>query len=244
MQPLTRQTHQSGSLTIERRASGHPVWIFRWRELGPDGNRIQRKMILGGTKQFPTKAKAEKAAASLRLDISKEQPERAKATLTLAQLVSHYTDHELNEERPTKSFKTRETYRGHFDNHILPRWGTYRLGDVRTVAVEDWLGSLNLSNGTKAKMRNVFHALYSHAQRYEWHDRNPITKVRQSAQRQKEPDILDIKELTDLLDAPPDPSRSMVFVVAATGCDVGSSSVSSGRTSTLRLDRFSSAGQW
>jgi integrase len=63
----------------------------------------------------------------------------------------------------------------------------------------------------------VFHAVYSHAQRYEWLDRNPITKVRQSAQRQKEPDILDIKELTDLLGALPNPYRTMVFVAAATG---------------------------
>jgi integrase len=93
----------------------------------------------------------------------------------------------------------------------------YRLGDVRTVAVEDWLGSLNLANASKAKARGVIHALYSHAQRYEWHDRNPITKVHQSAQREKEPEILNVKELTGLLNTLPDPFRSMVFVAAATG---------------------------
>jgi len=59
--------------------------------------------------------------------------------------------------------------------------------------------------------------LYSHAQRYEWHDANPITKVRQSAQRAKEPDILDPDELTGLLNEPPEPNRTMVFVAAATG---------------------------
>jgi hypothetical protein len=68
MQPLTRQTFQKGSLTIETRNSGTSVWIFRWRENGPDGKRIQRKMIVGTKAELPTKAKAEKAAASLRLD--------------------------------------------------------------------------------------------------------------------------------------------------------------------------------
>jgi integrase len=217
MQPLTRQTFQHGSLTIETRNSGHSVWIFRWRETGPDGKRIQRKAIVGTKLDYPTKAKAEKAAAALRLDITKEQPQRVQASVTVSQLVAHYIDKELNEDEPTKSYKTRETYRDHFENHILPRWGTYRLGDVRTVAVEDWLGSLKLANPTKSKMRNVFHALYSHAQRYEWYDRNPITKVRQSAQREKEPEILDVEELTGLLTALPDPFRSMVFVAAATG---------------------------
>ena len=76
---------------------------------------------------------------------------------------------------------------------------------------------MSLANASKAKVRNVFHALYSHAQRYEWHDRNPITKVRQSAQRQKEPEILDVKELTGLLNELPEPFRSMVFIAAATG---------------------------
>jgi integrase len=131
-------------------------------------------------------------------------------------LIDHYIDKELNENHPGKAYSTRECYRTYLEQRIAPRWGTYRLGDVRTVAVEDWLGSLDLSNASKAKVRNIFHALYSHAQRYEWHDRNPITKVRQSAQRQREPDILDAKELTDLLDALLDPYRTMVFVAAAT----------------------------
>jgi integrase len=217
MQPLTRQTFQHGSLTIETRNSGKGVWIFRWRESGPDGQRIQRKMIVGTKEELPTKAKAEKAAASLRLDITKEQPQRVKQAVTVAQLVAHYIDKELDEDHSSKSYSTRECYRTYLEQRISPRWGTYRLGDVRTVAVEDWLGSLTLSNASKAKVRNIFHALYSHAQRYEWHDRNPITKVRQSAQRQKEPDILDIKELTGLLDSLPDPYRTMVFVAAATG---------------------------
>jgi len=216
MPRLTRLTFQHGSLTIEPRSTGHSVWIFRWREFGPDGKRIQRKTIVGTTKEYPTKAKAERAAAPLRLDITKEQPERVREIVTVSQLVSHYKEKELGEDG-SKSFKTRQVYEGHLDKYIQPRWGNYRWGEVRTVAVEDWLGSLNLANPTKAKMRNVFHALYSHAQRYQWHEANPITKVRQSAQRQKEPDILDAAELTCLLTEVPEPFRSMVFVAAATG---------------------------
>jgi len=217
MQPLTRQTFQRGSLTIEKRASGQSVWIFRWREAGPDGKRVQRKAIVGTKQDFPTRAKAEKAAASLRLDVTKEQPQRAKAGLTIGQLVAHYIDNELNEQHPTKAHSTRECYRTMFEQHILPRWEAYKLGDVRTVAVEAWLESLSLANASKAKIRNVFHALYSHAQRYEWFDQNPITKVRQSAQRRHEPDILDAEELTRLLAALRDPFRTMVLVAAATG---------------------------
>jgi integrase len=217
MQPLTRQTFQHGSLTIETRNSGKAVWIFRWRETGPDGRRIQRKAIVGTKHEFPTKAKAEKAAAALRLDITKEQPQRVKETLTVEQLASHFIEKELDDKSTSKAYSTRACYRIMIDLYIIPRWGAYRLGDVRTVAVEDWLAGLNLANASKAKVRNVFHTLFSHAQRYEWYDLNPITKVRQSAQRLREADILDVGELTALLTAMPEPFRSMVFVAAVTG---------------------------
>lgn len=212
MPALTRQTFQHGSLTTESRNNGNDVWVFRWRETGPEGQRVRRKVIVGTKQQYPTKAKAEKAAASLRLDISKEQPERIRASVTVAQLAAPFREKELGVQTNPKSYSTRKCYKTMIDLHILPRWGNYRLGDVRTVAVEDWLRGLTMANGSKAKVRNVFHALYSHAERYEWHDRNPITKVRQSAKRQKDPDILDAGELTGLLTSLPDPFRTMVFV--------------------------------
>jgi hypothetical protein len=34
-----------------------------------------------------------------------------------------------------KTYETRRTYEGYFRKWILPRWGTYRVKDVRSVAV-------------------------------------------------------------------------------------------------------------
>src|SRR5207245_543223 len=59
------------------------------------------------------------------------------------------------------------------------------FSDVRTVAVEDWLRTLPLANGSKAKIRNLMSTLFNHAMRYEWADKNPIRLVRQSAKRER-----------------------------------------------------------
>ena len=217
MAKLTRQTFQHGSLTTEKRKNGDKIWVFRWREAGPDGKRIRRKVIVGTMKELPTKANAEMAVAGQRLDISREQPERVKGAITIRELAAHYHSTELNEQTSTKAFSTRECYRGMIAQYILPRWSNYLLGNVRTVAVESWLGELALSNGSKTKIRGVFHTLYSHAQRYEWFDANPITKVRQSTLRAKEPEILELEELVKLLDALPDPFKTMAFTAAVTG---------------------------
>ena len=70
------------------------------------------------------------------------------------------------------------------------KWGDYALSDVRTVHVEEWLGTLPLANASKAKIRSILSAIFNHAMCYEWMDRNPITLVRHSAKRKREPDVL------------------------------------------------------
>ncbi len=76
------------------------------------------------------------------------------------------------------------TYAGYFRKGIIPRWGSYRIIDVKAVAVERWLRSLSYANGSKAKARNIMSAVFNHAVRWEWLDVNPIRMVRQSQAEQ------------------------------------------------------------
>jgi len=36
-----------GCIARERRSNGPDVWIFRWRETQPDGQRTNRKVVVG-----------------------------------------------------------------------------------------------------------------------------------------------------------------------------------------------------
>jgi len=63
-------------------------------------------------------------------------------------------------------------------------------------------------------------ALYSHAQRWEFFDRNPITLVRQRAKRRRSPDVLTADETGALLSELTGIYRVMVFVAATTGLRV------------------------
>ena len=67
-----------------------------------------------------------------------------------------------------KSYATLDTYAGYLKKWILPRWESYRLPDVKSVQAEQWLKSLTLAPGSKAKIRNIASALYGHAIRWEW----------------------------------------------------------------------------
>jgi hypothetical protein len=137
---------------------------------------VKRKVAVGTVQKYRSKAAAQKAVEAFRIDINQQ----AWMPSTVEALVTHYRE----KEPPSKTPYTSEVYEGYLKTWILPAWGKGTLHEVRTVQVEQWLGTLPLANGTKAKLRNLMHALWNHAMRYEWAGKNPITLVRQSAKRQ------------------------------------------------------------
>jgi integrase len=63
-------------------------------------------------------------------------------------------------------------------------------------------------------------ALFTHAMRYEWIDRNPIKLVRQSAKRERIPDVLELWELQLLLNKLGVRERTLALLDAGTGLRV------------------------
>jgi hypothetical protein len=93
--------------------------------------------------------------------------------------------------------------------------------EIKAVAVENWLGTIPRADGTKAKIRNIMSAVFNHAVRHEWLDKNPITLVRQSAKRESIPEILTVEELRALLAELELRDRTLVLLDAGTGLRVG-----------------------
>jgi integrase len=163
--------------------------------------------------QFPTKTAAKREVEGLRLAVNADN---AAVPVTVEQLVKHYEQKEL----PNKAFSTQRTWRASARTHILPKWSGLRINEVKTVEVETWLRSLSLANATKAKLRNTMHVVFAHGCRYDWLIKNPITLVRQSAKREKTPDVFTSDEIRLLLSELENPARLLVFLTAATGLRV------------------------
>ncbi len=204
---MSRRRYQEGCLYREPRNASPDVWVFRWR----DGT-VNRKERLGTVEQYPTKSAARKASELLRANINRE----TRTPRTFGELAHHYTKNEL----PNKTPYTAEVYMGYLKTWVLPKWEGLSLSDVKAVAVETWLKTVQLAPGTKAKLRNLMHAIYNHAMRWEFIDRNPITLVRQSAKRTSTPDVLTVGEIGRLLGTLVDPWRTAVYVAVTTGLRV------------------------
>src|SRR5713101_5322826 len=146
---------QHGSVTVERRKRGPDVWCFRWREAGPDGRRIHRRIVLGTIDELRSIASARKMTVGLRGEININDVRIRRESIKLADLSRHFLQRELTDRNPRISYSTKKAYAGYLEKWIDPRWGEYRLLDVRTVEVESWLKSLNRAPGTRSKIRNV-----------------------------------------------------------------------------------------
>ncbi len=219
---MSRRTrYQQGSVQREKRRSGPDVWIFRWYETGTDGKSKYRKAIVGTVDTLANETSALKAAQALRIDANQETPQAGTGPSTIAMLVAHYRLKELAGGRNgRKAFSTRSAYECNLENWVLPRWGDLQLDQIKPVAVEEWLDSIKRAKGTRAKIRNLMSALFTHAMRYEWVDRNPIKLVRQSAKRERIPDVLELAEIQLLLSKLAIRERTLVLLDAGTGLRV------------------------
>ena len=183
--------------------------------------------------------------------------------IVVADLVDHYIETELSDEADWHSHATRIVYSQFLKRWIRPHWGCVGIRDVRTVAVERWLKQLcradgeRLADATKAKIRNLISVLFNHAIRYEWLEqgRNPITLVRQSAQRKWTPEILEPHEIQNLLLQLSSCFRLMVLLDVTTGLrrsellalkwsDVDFSSLETRRTSRPNRDAYMRRWRW
>lgn len=207
---FTRRRYQNGCLYREKRKYGPDVWAFRFRD-----GQVNRKEIIGTLEQFPTKSAARKACEALRVQINNSTTRPR----TLTDLIAHYAEKELSESS-NKAHSTRDVYGSYIKTWILPEWGSHSLSEVRTVDVEAWLAGLSLANASKAKIRNIMSAIFTHAMRYEWADKNPITLVRQSAKRQRVPDVLTAEEIGALLAELREPYHTAILLASCTGLRV------------------------
>lgn len=224
---MTVARYQNGCVGVATNGSGIPVWIFRWYETQPDGERIRRKKQIGTLDHYRTKVAAEKAAIGLRLAINSGKRSELSRSITMKQFVVHFRQKELVDHgEDGRAWSTRDRYESYLATWIEPRWGDEKLDEIKAPMVEEWLRNLRckprkwknaladlqrwqtaekcrkrLAPATKAKIRNLMSVLYNHAIRWGFVDHNPISGPNKGAgvrQSSKREKVPDILEVSEM----------------------------------------------
>lgn len=228
-----------GEITLEHRVAGD-VWTFRWRQSDQNGKPIRHRALMGTLEQFPTIDLVKQTFAGMIRAINSGDIRVQSSTMTMSQLIAHYTQNELvcpnrsidsgyQTTEDDKTYATIDSYEGYLRNYISPRWGQYGLFDVKTIEIEKWLKSLKLqrdpkfalTHGAQAKIRAVMKTVFNHAIRYDLYPyRNPVALVRVRGRRRRIPEILTIEDLRLLLPALDFREYVLVVIAVTTGLRV------------------------
>lgn len=120
---------------------------------------------------------------------------------------------------------TQKLYRSLFQVHLVPAFGARKLAEIQRVEIQRFVTlkqSAGYSPQTLAHFRNFLSALYSTALSWGMVSENPASGIKLPVmERRREVHVLSAEEIQALLEALPEPSRTIVLLGVATGLRIG-----------------------
>jgi integrase len=214
---------QHGS--IFKRGKREKVWVARWWEdvLGSKGaaERLRRSEILGTVAEIPTRREAEQLLADqLRQINSREYRPNSSRTFRDYAEASW-----LPEVLPTVKYSTTKYYRYMLRVHLYPTIGDMQLRLISRDVVQNFLNAKlrsGLSWKTVKHLRTVFGTVMGAAEIADLIPSNPVRKTRPPRKGPvKERAVIAPEKIRELLDALPEPSRSLAQLLVLTGMRIG-----------------------
>jgi integrase len=222
----------------------------------PQGKRTRKSAIIDSVEKLKTKAQALKAAEEYRGRANRESSgdwessfgmlierfiadERLREVRVRTRALGLFAEDELFDGEEIDP-STASSYLSMLDVHFRPRWGALPVSEVKPAGVQEWLRSLEMAPKTKGHIKALMHLLFEKAMLWELLpvERNPmqLVRVKGISKRTKKPLELTVEQCTALIDALPDPYRTIVIVAVCTGLRV--SEILALRWSRIRFDRL------
>jgi integrase len=159
-------------MSVERVVrSGGPVWRVRWREGGRERSRVLGRKR--DAEAFDAEIRRRRRIGDLALlDAGRE---------TLADFAEEWW---RLYAMPNLSARTKRSYAGMWDRHVLPRLGGHRLCDIRPEMVERFRADLraaNVGDPTVYRVLSLLQGVMQRAVEWERIATNPVRLVRKPA---------------------------------------------------------------
>jgi len=201
------------------------MWVARWWEdvVGPDEKleRIRRSEVLGTVAELPTRREAEQLLSN-RLRGINSGDSRVQSTWTLKSFIQ---DRWLPDVLPTIKYSTQNHYKYIVKVHLIPTLGDMQLRLITRESVQSLLTSKRrsgLSWRTVKHIHTTFGTILAAAVMEGLVPDNAVRKTklpRRGPIAEKVP--IDPKRVCALLEALPEPSRSLAWLLSFTGLRIG-----------------------
>jgi integrase len=216
----------NGWLRQRERADGM-TWLWCYQRLRPtDGRMVENSIPLGLVADIGDDTAAWLKVGELGL-IQKCINNPLSGKPTFGYICAAYIKDGLpfrKKDGHRKSKGTIETYLYHINNQILPRWKDVVAGEMKPLAIRNWLVELHDGDDytweTCSKIKGIMSLVFNFVDNNEIYAiRNPLEKVTipASEEEHEEVKVLLPEQVIVLLERLPNPVRIAVLLVAATG---------------------------
>jgi integrase len=152
--------------------------------------------------------------------LNNQSAEPAPLAPTLGDVIRKYRELKL----PELAASTRNTQNGQIQIHIEPRWGDRTLTEIHPGDVQQWIGTVKLSQVSRSHVMVLMRRLFKLAMLWQMYPVgfNPLglVEVKGATKRKEEPIILTPSQVTQLIDKLGPPYDLMALVTASLGLRV------------------------
>lgn len=217
--PMARRRYQRGQL--KQRGTRNPVWVGRWREdriVDGQLKRVQRTVVLGTVRDLPTRKLAMRTLEAAIADTGINSLDyRPKHQITFGELATQWKKLILPNHKPS----TQNSCRSHLKHHLEPWFGNILLSDFSTMMLQKWIASLTTSPKTIRNLTATLRMLWQSAKHWGLVTGNPFEDLRLPKLGVPNRRVFSEDEIKRILDAAPEPHRSIFWLAAETGMRIG-----------------------
>lgn len=188
--------YQQGTIEELKTADGL-CWFIRFKN-PPEVKPARPRFRIGLKSQFPTEAKASRAAQHLRDEMNRAPAAVLAATRKFADVVYRYEQEEMPER-----YSTRRGYMQIHRIHIVPAWGETALSSLDPMKVREWINGLDASSRTRGHIHAQMRLLCKFAMLWSWAPwpSNPMSlfSIKGATKRTRTPRTITAKQFLELL---------------------------------------------
>ncbi|GAB3621153.1 site-specific integrase [Glutamicibacter endophyticus] len=182
-------------------------WMAIWNE--PDGTRRSKK--------FATRSHAQEHLRVIAVQQSRgEYVSEATQQLLVEELLTEWVSTALHWKA-----STREAIASNIRTHIVPKWGSWQIGQIRRRDVQRWIAEVNLAPRTVETIHGHFHAFLQWCVSDNLIATNPATNVNLPKGRKREHIFLTVDQVRHLAGAIDPHYSDLVWFLSVTGLRIG-----------------------
>ncbi len=220
---IRSRRYQRGS--IYKRGKRKKMWVARWWEevIGSDGavQRIRCSENLGSVAEIPTRREAERLLAD-RLRPINSSDFWPKSSLTFEEYAETVWKPEV---LPNIKHSTKKGYTTMLRAHLYPAFGKMQLRLINRGMVQAFLSqklAQGLSSASVRHLRTMLGTVLGAAEMAELIPSNPVRKTRVPRHVPVRPRaVIAPEKIRELLEALPEPTRSLAWLLVLTGLRIG-----------------------